>query len=196
MKRQAKGAAREQQIIEAAAATIAERGLADVRVADIAERADISVGHLTYYFPSKASLLIRAIQLSEAELHQRASDALEQIRDPWRRLERLVELAAANGRGDPGWVLWFEVWANAARNEEVAQVQSQLDARWRETLTDVIRYGCDQGGFVTDDPAEVSTLLSSLIDGLSVHVALGDPQVDVPVLKQLCRRAAEALLLA
>jgi len=194
MKRQVKGEARERLVVEAAAAEIAERGLANVRMSDIAARAGMSVGHLTYYFPTKTGLLTQAIQLSEESLHAEVAAVVSGVRDPWRRLDRLVELAASTGRGDPGWVLWFEVWANAGRDDELAKVQAGLDARWRATLTDVIRYGCDQGAFVTDDAEAVSTLLSSLIDGLSVHVTLGDQEVDVAVLRKLLTRAARAHL--
>jgi AcrR family transcriptional regulator len=194
MKRQEKGAAREQLVVEAAAAVIAERGVANVRVADIAQQAGMSVGHVTYYFPSKAGLLIRAIQLSERALHEQVAEAIEQIVDPWERLDRLVELASPTGRGDPGWVLWFEVWATAGFDADLTKVQAELDSRWRGTLTQVIQYGCDQGAFVTADSQAVATLLSSLIDGLSIHVTLGDPEVSVEVSRDLVMRAAVAVL--
>ncbi len=194
MRRQEKGAARERLVVEAAAAVIADRGLANVRVADIAEHAGMSVGHVTYYFPSKAGLLIRAIQLSEQALHEQVAEEVKQIVDPWERLDRLVELASSTGRGDPDWVLWFEVWATAGFDADLTKVQSELDARWRGTVTQVIHYGCDAGTFVTDDAEAVATLLSSLIDGLSVHVTLGNPDVSVELARTLVMRTALALL--
>lgn len=192
--RRAKGEARERIVIEAAAALIAERGLANLRMSDVAERAGMSAGHVTYYFPSKTSLLMRTIEYSESSLHQEVAANLQHIRDPWRRLYQLIESSAATGRGDQGWVLWLEVWANAGLDDELAKFQAELDARWRGTLTEVIRYGCERGNFVTDDPGAVSTLLSGLIDGLSVHVTLGDEQMSGPTMMELCVRAAEALL--
>jgi AcrR family transcriptional regulator len=190
MKRQEKGAAREQLVVEAAAAVIAERGLAHVRVADIAEHAGMSVGHVTYYFPSKAGLLIRAIQHSEERLRQQIDEAVAGIADPWQRLDRLVDLAASNGAGDAGWVLWFEAWANAGRDPELAVAQAQLDARWRAMLSSVIGYGCEAGSFFTDDAERVALLLSSLIDGLSVHTTLGDPRVSPTILRKMVADAA------
>ena len=193
-RRRQKGETRERLVVDAAAATIAERGLANVRVSDIAHRAGMSAGHVTYYFPSKTALLVRAIQHSEQALHEQVAAEVLQIVDPWARLYRLITLAASTGQGDQGWVLWFEAWANAGLDEDVARAQVELDARWRNTLTDVIHYGCSQGAFATDDPEAVALLLSSLIDGLSVHVTLGDPQVDNEVLGRLVVRAAEAHL--
>ena len=192
--RRAKGEARELLIIEAAAEVIAERGLANVRMSDVAERAGISSGHVTYYFPSKTSLLMRTIEYSESTFHDEVSQSLQRIRDPWRRLYRLIDSSASTGRGDQGWVLWFEVWANAGLDDDLAKFQAELDARWRGTLTEVIRYGCDDGAFATDDPEAVSSLISGLIDGLSVHVTLGDEQMDRKTMKQLLVRAVEAHL--
>ncbi|MFZ0323972.1 MAG: TetR/AcrR family transcriptional regulator, partial [Actinomycetes bacterium] len=192
--RRAKGEARERLILSSAAELIAERGLANVKVADIAQRAGMSSGHVTYYFPSKTHLLMRAIQNSERALHDDVVEKVERIRDPWKRLYRLLDLASSSGRGDPGWVLWFEVWASAGLDPVLAEMQAELDARWRRTLTDVIRYGCASGVFATDDPDGVSTLLSSLVDGLSVHVTLGDDPIDGKAMRALCIRAAEAHL--
>lgn len=172
-KRQAKGEARERLVIGAAAQLIAERGLANVRIVDIAERAAMSTGHVSYYFPSKSELLMRAIRQSEETFTDLLVDQLTTIRDPWARLTRLIELSAATGVADPGWVLWFEVWSNAATDADVARVHDELDRRAKAILLDVIAYGRDQGAFQTDDPERVALVLAALIDGLSIQLTLG-----------------------
>lgn len=192
--RRRKGAERERSIISAAIEIMAEHGLSDITLTDIADRAGMSTGHVSYYFPSKASLLMRAIQQSEDGLHREMAQEIQDIEDPWERLSRLVELSASSGRGDRGWVLWFEVWANAAVDPSLAAFQAELDARWRRSLTGVIEYGCARGVFTADDPHAVSTLLSCLVDGLSVHVTLGDAQIDTTVSHDLFMRAANAHL--
>lgn len=192
--RRAKGQAKQQAVVDAAIAVIGERGLADVRMSDIAERAGMSTGHVTYYFPSKTALLMLAIQHSEESLHREVVDEVLRIADPWLRLYRLLELSVSTGRADQGWVLWFEVWANAGVDDDLARVQAQLDSRWRHTLAEVIRYGCEQGAFVTDDPVAVSTLLSCLVDGLSVHLTLADQDLDPATVRDLYVRAAQSHL--
>ncbi|MGH3863006.1 TetR/AcrR family transcriptional regulator [Actinokineospora sp.] len=172
-KRQLRGAAREQQIVTAAAELIAERGLANIRVTDVAERARMSTGHITYYFRSKTGLLMRAIQQSEDAYIDLVEAATGAIKDPWRRLTEFIKLSASSGPQDPGWVLWFEVWSIAALDPEMARLHEELDARSRTILADIIRYGCEQGAFHTDDPEEAATLLSASIDGLSIQLTLG-----------------------
>ena len=171
--RRAKGAERELAVVSAAADLIGERGLTQLRMADVADRAGMSVGHVTYYFPSKTELLIRAIRHSEEQFQSEVCAALDEQPDPWRRLSTLVGLAAPTGPRDPGWLLWFEVWANAAIDDEVAKTQAQLDGWWREQMGAVIAYGIEAGVFHPRDPRRVVAVLAALTDGLSVQLALG-----------------------
>ena len=193
-KRRAKGKEREQLVVGAAAEAIAEQGLSNVRVADVAERAGMSPGHVTYYFPSKTELLMRAIRQSEMSFTAFVEEEIQKVRDPWKRLDKLIELSASNGHRDPGWVLWFQVWSNAALDPEIARVHDELDARWRAILADVIRYGCDRAAFVTDDPDEAALVLSTMIDGLSIHVTLGSAGLDRRRLLDVAREIARAHL--
>lgn len=189
--RRAKGRSREDLVVSAAARAIAELGMANVRVSDVAERAGMTPGHVTYYFPSKNDLLMRAIRQSEEALSAQVEAELAAVDDPWERLDRLVDLSAADGPGDPGWVLWFQVWSTAAADPEVARVHDELDVRWRTILADVIRYGRERGTFSTADPDVVALQLSALIDGLSIQLALGSPGLTRPELLRLCRGTAE-----
>lgn len=175
--RRAKGAEREAAVVEAAADLIAEQGLADLRMADVALRAGMSVGHVTYYFPSKTELLVRAIALSERRFQAEVDRSLRRQADPWQRLGTLVELAASQRPGDPGWVLWFEVWARAAVDPSVAAVQRELAGWWRQRLADVVAYGVQRGTFRGDDPDRAVRVLAGLVDGLSVHLTLDSSQL-------------------
>ena len=102
-------------------------GLAHVRVADIAERAGIGPGHVTCYFPSKDDLLMQAIGRSERQFHDTVDKEISRIADLWERLGKPFELAAADGPGDAFLALWFEVWAKAGSDPEVAEE----GANWR-----------------------------------------------------------------
>lgn len=170
--RRTKGAEREQAVVAAAASLLAEQGLADLRMTDIAERAGMSVGHVTYYFRSKSELLVRAITSSEQKFHAQVEEAIGDHDDPWRRLCTLFELAAATGPGDRGWLLWFEVWANAGAEDDVAQVQRDLDRWWRVMMRQIVADGVASGRFCCDDVDRAVSILSALTDGLSVRLTL------------------------
>ena len=56
---------RRDQMLRAALEVIAERGYADTRIADVAERTGISPALVIYYFKTKDQLLTEAIRYSE-----------------------------------------------------------------------------------------------------------------------------------
>lgn len=166
---------RERALLDAAVAAIAELGLSAVRISDIAERAGMTVGHLSYYFPSKATLLQRAIEMSEGELVREAREALTSLADPVSRLRALFDLSLADRVGDPGWLLWFQVWAESARYPDVAAAHHDLDAEWRELLRAVISDGLSQGVFHVENVEDVVAALAGMLDGLSIQLAVGAP---------------------
>jgi len=192
--RRPKGRSRQEQLLDAAGRAIAELGLTHVRVTDVAERAGMTTGHVTYYYPSKNDLLLQAIRRSEAALTTQVVAELTGIDDPWQRLDRLLRLSAAEAVGDPGWVLWLHVWSTAADDPAVARVHDQLDGAWRSMLLDAVEYGCRRGDFVADDPAAVTEQLSALVDGLSIQLTLGSPGMTQDRLLHLALSAARTLL--
>lgn len=187
-------AEREERVIEAAAAAIAELGFSAVRVSDIAERAGMTAGHVTYYFPAKSELLMLAIRASEEELLNQANDSIASISDPWRRLEHLVELSVAREVRDPGWALWLEVWAEAMNSPSIATVHHELDARWRELLGTVLEYGMTEGSFRKSQLADTVMLISTALDGLSIQLTVGTPQFTPEQLLRLAKELCTALL--
>src|SRR6266545_3128214 len=98
---------RHQEILDAAARVITDRGLAETRISDIAEQAGVSPGLILYYFESKDRLLADVRTSREI---RRMPSAIDQLR-------RLVDLSvpgflAEYGRLDE-WALWIEVWVRA-----------------------------------------------------------------------------------
>ena len=181
-------------MIAAAVELIAEQGLANLRVSDVAERAGMTVGHVTYYFPSKNALLIRAIRHSEMEFHQDVERRLARRADPRSRLRSLIEAACANGPNDPGWVLWFEVWSMAVNDPEVRAVQQELAAWWTNKLAETIKYGVERDVFHPTDEAQAVAVLSALTNGVSVQLSLGDERLTSKRAVQLVMDTAARLL--
>ena len=192
--RRIKGKEREGLVVEAAAQAIADRGLANVRMSDVAERAGMTVGHVNYYFRSKIELLMRAIAANEDRHWTSVELTLAKISDPWKRLDKLLDVAASTGEHDPNWVLWFQLWLESALDADVARDHDKLDARWRGILADVIRYGVERGAFHSTDPVSDALLLSSIIDGLSIQVTLGSPAVSRTRMMRMIKASARTQL--
>ena len=194
MARLAKGERREELVVEAAARAISELGVGNVRIQDIAERADMRPGHVSYYFPSKDTLLQLAIRRSEQLFIDRSRAALAEIADPSERLRELIAVASAKGPRDEGWMLWLQVWASGVSDEPLTEEHQGLDQRWFDLLVEVIEYGQAQGAFHAENVADAAEIISGLIDGLSVQVTIGTGRVDRDRLLQLCAITCERLL--
>jgi AcrR family transcriptional regulator len=180
---------RRPEILAAAAEVIRERGLENARVVDVAERVGTSAPSVLYYFTSKAELLREALTSAEERFYEELERELERIDDPRERM--LAIIRAACGEGDYDAALWMELWPRALRDPELAATRAELDGRWRRAIADVVRYGQKRGVFGPADAEEVAVLLGSLLDGLSVQIALPDAEVTPPQVRDLSVRVAE-----
>jgi AcrR family transcriptional regulator len=178
------------QTLDAAVEVISEKGLADTRVADIAERAGLSPGLLLYYFRSKDDLLTEALTYAEDRFYLDTFHELSEIPDPRRRLIRLIVLSCPTdpATGDlDDWPLWIELWARAMHYPEAARKREALDRRWRNTISDIVRAGQEQGHFATEvDADDFALRLAALMDGLALQMVLKDTAVTTGKMRDLC----------
>lgn len=178
----AKGKDRHQEIVDAAARVITDRGLAETRISDIAERAGVSPGLILYYFESKDRLLSEALTFANDQFYLRASREIRRLGSAREQLRRLIDLSVPGylpeyGRLDE-WALWIEVWVRALRDPDMAKDREVLDQRWRAQIAEIVRGGQASGEFSsTEDPDELSLRIAALIDGLAIQVALDDSLV-------------------
>jgi AcrR family transcriptional regulator len=180
--------------LDAAVEVIAEKGLADTRVSDIAERAGLSPGLLLYYFKSKDELLTEALTYAEDRFYLEIFHEMSEISDPRERLERVITQSCLidTASGDSSdWKLWIELWARAMHNREAAVKREALDRRWRSTIAETVRAGQEEGYFLAEvDPEDFALRLAALMDGLALQVVLGDPAVTMEKMRELCIESA------
>jgi AcrR family transcriptional regulator len=169
------------QMLHAALAVISARGYADTRIADVAERAGVSPALVIYYFKTKDQLLTEAIRHYEDTWYAVGQSRMQGLPTAAARLEEFVAMSCLS-ESDPGpessWQLWLDFWAQAARNEEVASVRQKSDERWRDVITALVQDGQEAGEFRQIDAASFAIYLSTLLDGLTIQIALNDPIVD------------------
>jgi AcrR family transcriptional regulator len=191
---------RRQQILEAAAAVIAERGICDTRIADVAARIGSSPALILYYFPSKDALLIEALAHRDQQFFDHVAGGMDPSSGPVERLERLIEASVPPSEvvsdEDNEWHLWIETWSRARHDRGLAAERARMDALFRKTVADVVHDGITEGVFIHDDPEAFALLLTCLIDGLAIQVLLRDPDVTPDVMRDLCLRTARRELRA
>jgi len=188
---------RREQMLRAALDVIAERGYADSRIADVAERAGTSPALVIYYFKTKDQLLTEAIRFSEDTWYEAGTRRMAEIPTAAGKLEEIVAMSClpeADSEPPSSWALWLDLWAQAVRHPEVAGVRQKFDERWRDLICSLVVTGQEAGEFGPVDPVDFAVLLSALLDGLAVQIALADPAVDAQRAYELSMRFAAGQL--
>ena len=172
---------RREQMLEAALDVIAERGFANTRIADVASRAGTSAALVIYYFKARDLLLAEAIRLSEDRWYAEGMRRMAATPTAAGRLEELIAMSCVpdESEDDPvSWVIWLDLWAQSARNDQVAMVRAEFDDHWRRTIADLVREGQRSEEFHPLDAEDFAVTLSALIDGFAIQIALEDGSVD------------------
>lgn len=161
-------AERREELLRAAVEQIEARGVAAVRISDVATALGVSNALVLYHFSSKEKLVAAAFAHA-------AEDDLAQLRrllgrrsTAVRRLRAAVRWYAPTGQAK-GWRLWIEGWAASLRDPELRRVAASLDQEWKAALTRVIEEGAAAGEFRCPDPASAAWRLTAFLDGLAVQ---------------------------
>jgi AcrR family transcriptional regulator len=162
------------ELLNAAAACIAERGFERTRVRDVAKKAGVSIGLLQHYFETRDRLLAEAFEWTCRDLierwQQRGSSSTAA---PWERLTALIEELT----GDPGLTrhaaTWTEFCASSARHPELRPAVSAVYASWRQVIVDAVLQGAAAGQLDPVLPAaDVADVLDALVDGFEMATAV------------------------
>jgi AcrR family transcriptional regulator len=187
--------ARRVEMLRAAAELICERGFGDTRIADVAKRAGVSSALVIYYFGTRDRLLVDALRFSEESGYEAAEQMLSEVTSLRERLSLLIRwtcVPSADNEIPGAWGLWFDLWAQAFRHDEVKAGRVELDARWRGMIVDAIKSAEASAELDAAVDARMFALeFGALLDGLSIQVALEDPEVDSSIAYDIAMRFAE-----
>jgi AcrR family transcriptional regulator len=164
--------ARRAQILGATRAVALERGLAHLRVADVAAALGISSGLVHYHFTSKDELLVEMLRATAAAEVIRLEEIVGSGGAPVDRLDDVLRAYLPAAARDESWALWIDWWDEALRNPTLARISEEYDTAWAAILERVIVDGVADGVFDCDDPHGAAWRLSALLDGLAIQVVL------------------------
>jgi AcrR family transcriptional regulator len=187
--------ARRVEMLRAAAQLICERGFGDTRIADVAKRAGVSSALVIYYFGTRDRLLVDALRYSEESFYEAAEQMLAEVSSLRERLSLLTKWTCVPEGNDeiPGaWGLWFDLWAQAFRHDEIKAGRAEQDARWRKMIVNAVKSAEASDEVDIKVNARMFALeFSALLDGLSIQVALEDPEVDSDLAYEIAMGFAE-----
>ncbi|MGW2711770.1 TetR/AcrR family transcriptional regulator [Streptomyces sp. NPDC004457] len=162
-------AERREELLRAAIGQIEARGVAAVRIADVAAALGVSNALVLYHFSTKEKLVAAAFTYAAEDDLARLRRLLDRRTTALRRLRSAVRWYAPTGQAK-GWRLWIEGWAVSLREPALRQVTRELDEQWKAAIAGVIAEGVAAGEFACADPAGTALRLTALLDGLAVQL--------------------------
>ncbi|MFD3496858.1 TetR/AcrR family transcriptional regulator [Streptomyces sp. NPDC058676] len=162
-------AERREELLRAAIEQIEVRGVAAVRIADVASALGVSNALVLYHFSTKEKLVAAAFSYAAEDDLTHLRKLLGRRTTALRRLRAAVRWYAPTGPAK-GWRLWIEGWAAALREPALQDVTRDLDRRWKAALAEVIAEGVTAGEFHCPDPGGTALRLTALLDGLAVQL--------------------------
>ena len=173
----AKHAAKRRAIVDAAAGCFAEKGLERTTTADICRAADISSGSLFHYFPTKRAVFTAIFEEDARDTAERLARAAASA-DPWTALLDVVTELAAEVAHPAIARLVLEAAAQAARDDEFAELIRRNERAMADGLAVLIERAVDAG--LIDPgvpPLAAAGWVAALADALITRAAF-DPDVD------------------
>lgn len=164
-----------QRVLDALVGIIAERGLDQVSIREVAAAADVSIGTVQYYCRSKDEMLLMAWEYTADKIIgrlagiARTGPVASAVRGVILELLPLDETRTAESR------IYLAFAARAAVSAPLADVQNRLLTRLRADLARAFQQAKDTGEADPDlDPVLEAATTAALIDGLLLHL-LTDP---------------------
>lgn len=180
-----KGRERIEAILDAATRVLIDDGYAELSTRKIAARAGIRPGHLQYYFPTKQSvvrgLLERYLARATRAFAERGGD-----------LQAILDGILADQANDEGARFFWELWALAARDPEVAEAMRVFYRGYWRTL--VVALLAAEPALGRPRAERRAALLVAMLEGLTLFRSRGaDRALPLPFLERELRSLVDRL---
>jgi len=154
-------------IADSAIEALKELGYANTSLRDIAERSDLSLGMLHYYFEDKTDLIIYCVEIYKQEFVRRITEALERATGREAVIAAFAEALVASIVDDEMiHRLWYDIRTQAMFDDTFRPVVAEIEAM----LIDIVRTAFDKAGHPA--PEEVA-LSYALLDGAFRYLMQG-----------------------
>ena len=163
-------AIRRTQILEAAQATIAQRGCANVTMEDIARAAGLSKGGLAHYYKSKKELFKAVFEAFFDEIFQRGRTTMAGFKGP---MAKLLSFGWLYDREDPaldvGYPILFDFMSIVVHDEEYRGIFHNWINNWIELLQGALEAGIKRGVFAGLNPEQTARTISAIYQGVATR---------------------------
>jgi AcrR family transcriptional regulator len=188
------GKLRREQVVDAAVAIIAERGLQELSLSAIEERAGMSRGQLTYYFPTKEAILLAVFDRLLELMHRRArgeggeGPAWVTCGTGWERVRGLLTFLILQPPGMCDFhSLQYTFLSQIGHREDFRRRLASLYEEWRGHMAqDLAEELARRGRRGRPSPRTLATFVQALLHGLAMQRAADPDAYDREEMLGLC----------
>lgn len=179
---------KERAITAAALELFAQNGYAATSVAQIARTAGVGKGSVYTYFSTKADIFVAAITRWFARYHTAIAGLMGDIKDPIRRLRRIVEICTElfDPKNPETVRVAFEILKQAVTAGGVFYERrhqlNEISAEMRRIVQATLLEGVAAGVFRPEIARDVETIAINLLaylDGIFLHAMVSDRYFDL-----------------
>ena len=191
----AREARRRRELLDVTIELLGEGAFHVVTQSRVAERAGVSKGVVTYYFPTKGDLLVAAIR----RYHEQVREGLQAIvaqpsLDVHQKLRLLIHAAFPSAEVVEREVRFqSEVWSYAKDQPEAREAVVASYRDFQEACGQLLDSGAEEGLVMTEDREWANLFIQALVDGLSFQLAV-QPTLDLDALRGRLERVILALV--
>ncbi|KGE16005.1 TetR/AcrR family transcriptional regulator [Sphingobacterium deserti] len=167
------------EIIAIAKALFAQNGFDATSVRDIAQRAQINVAMINYYFNSKENLLEVLIE-EGIEAYKLDARKYNTETDAFVRLEKMVEHYVESKFSDLHLYQILTNEANTKKRDSYAVLFKELRRHNIARLREVIAYGVEKGVFRFYDPVLLHTTMIGTFLNFKMNKSVIEEFIDIP----------------
>ncbi len=189
---------RREQLLTAARAIFARKGLAATKIADIAAAAGMSHGLVYHYFPSKEAVYAAIVERALEGAARVTAAALERPGSPWDRLRWVCDQMLAGVRDAPEYaLLTIQALVSETVPEELQAAVQRHGSQPFPNLLALVRQGQEAGQVVAGNPEELTLTYLATIQGLAISGLAGEegrrhfPSVDTVLRLLKAEQSAE-----
>jgi AcrR family transcriptional regulator len=175
---------RRREIIDAARQCFLRSGFHQTTTDEICREAAITPGGLYHYFASKEDIISAVIQQTSKDVAGRMSEMVEAPRDArsaFREAGMFFMQAIYGPDADNATRLDVEIFAEALKNPNLAEISREGWALRRDRLESLVRRGMEEGIYKTEhlNPKGLVSLLMAVMIGLRIGKLIMKDEFDL-----------------
>ncbi len=180
MSRELAKVARRRQLIEATIDGISRKGFTELKIADVAATAGLSVGIVNFYFKSKDALLIATLKHLVDDYEQHMQSVLTKAgKSAAAQIDAMIEADFARTHANRKHVtVWYAFWGETRWRPEFLKLCTDLSTSFHKSTTASFQALIDEGAYEKLDASLIARAFNAMIDGLWLDMLLNPKQTD------------------